>query len=217
MNNINWYNNIYFQFPIFIDFDINSAVGKTSFILRYTKNTFNETYLTTIGIDFLSKNALLPNGEKYKVLFYDTAGQEKYLSIAFNLLKGAEGIILMYDITKRDTFESITGWIKSIKEVKGENFPIALIGNKCDLNEERQVDKEEGENEAKKNGFLFFETSNKDGTNVEEATTALISKVVELRKKQNTEKDETDQTSKKSYKLVAKKTKKKRHSCCQRK
>ena len=195
----------------------NSAVGKTSFILRYTKNTFNETYLTTIGIDFLSKNALLPNGEKYKVLFYDTAGQEKYLSIAFNLLKGAEGIILMYDITKRDTFESITGWIKSIKEVKGENFPIALIGNKCDLNEKREVDMEEGENEAKKNGFLFFETSNKDGTNVEEATTALISKVVELRKKQNTEKDETDQTSKKSYKLVAKKTKKKRHSCCQRK
>jgi len=192
----------------------NSAVGKTSFILRYTKNTFNNEYISTVGIDFLTKNALLPNGEKYKVFFYDTAGQEKFLSIALNLMKGAEGILLIYDVTKRNTFEAITGWVESIKEQKGENFPVVLIGNKCDLNEEREVDKEEGENEAKKNGFLFFETSSKDGTNVEEATIALISKVIELKKNQNTEKDDTDQNTKKSYKLNAKKIKKKRHSCC---
>ena len=136
---------------------------------------------------------------------------EKNEEYEHQAIKCTSNSILKY---KKESLEALS---KSIKEVKGENFPIALIGNKCDLNEERQVDKEEGENEAKKNGFLFFETSNKDGTNVEEATTALISKVVELRKKQNTEKDETDQTSKKSYKLVAKKTKKKRHSCCQRK
>ena len=192
----------------------NSAVGKTSFILRYTKNTFNNEYISTVGIDFLTKNALLPNGKKYKVFFYDTAGQEKFLSIALNLMKGAEGILLIYDVTKRNTFEAITGWVESIKEQKGENFPVVLIGNKCDLNEEREVDKEEGENEAKKNGFLFFETSSKDGTNVEEATIALISKVIELKKNQNTEKDDTDQNTKKSYKLNAKKIKKKRHSCC---
>ena len=191
----------------------NSIVGKTSFILRYTKNTFNTTYISTIGIDFLSKNILLPNGEKYKVLFYDTAGQEKYRSIAFNLMKGAEGIILMYDITKRKSFESISEWVQSIKEAKGENFPVVLIGNKCDLKDEREVDIEEGENEAKKNGFLFFETSNKDGTNVEEATFALISKVVELRKKEKPQ-DGNEIISKTSSKLEVKKTKKKKHSCC---
>jgi len=197
----------------------NSQVGKTCFILRYTKNSFNSTYISTIGIDFLAKDVLLPNREKYKVLFYDTAGQEKYRSIAFNLMKGAEGIILMYDVTKRSTFESITEWVKSIKEAKGDNFPVILIGNKCDLNEVREISKEEAENEAKKHGFLFFETSNKDGTNVEEATLALISKVVELRKSQNQnpqndESNKDNQDQKKPTKLDIKKTKKKRRHCC---
>ena len=196
----------------------NSQVGKTCFILRYTKNTFNSTYITTIGIDFLAKVVSIPSGEKYKVLFYDTAGQEKYRSIAFNLMKGAEGIILMYDVTKRSTFEAITDWVQSIKEAKGENFPVVLIGNKCDLNEEREIDKEEGENEAKKNGFLFFETSNKDGTNVDEAVLALISKVVELRKnqKKNPQSGEIDKNQEKGEKLEIKKTKKKnKKHCCQ--
>ena len=71
-------------------------------------------------------------------------------------MKGAEGIILMYDVTKRNTFEAITDWVQSIKEAKGENFPVVLIGNKCDLNEEREIDKEEGENEAKKWIFIFW-------------------------------------------------------------
>ena len=192
----------------------NSQVGKTCFILRYTKNTFNSTYISTIGIDFLTKNALLPNGEQYQILFYDTAGQERYTSIAFNLMKGADGILLMYDVTQRKTFESITYWVKSIKETKGENFPVVLIGNKCDLKEQKEISREEGESEAEKNGFLFFETSNKDWTNVEEATMALISKVVELRKKQNTQNEETDQNSKQSSKLESKKIKREKHSCC---
>ena len=195
----------------------NSTVGKTCFILRFTKNTFTSSYISTIGIDFLAKNILLPNGEKYKVLFYDTAGQEKYRSIAFNLMKGAEGIILMYDVTKRKTFESITDWVQSIKEAKGENFPVILIGNKCDLNEEREIDREEGEKEAQKHGFLFFETSNKDGTNVEEATIALISKVIESRKKENPPNQQIEGNEQKSTKLYIKKTKTKKHSCCLKK
>lgn len=195
----------------------NSTVGKTCFILRFTKNTFTSSYISTIGIDFLAKNILLPNGEKYKVLFYDTAGQEKYRSIAFNLMKGAEGIILMYDVTKRKTFESITDWVQSIKEAKGENFPVILIGNKCDLNEEREIDREEGEKEAQKHGFLFFETSNKDGTNVEEATIALISKVIESRKKENPPNQQIEGNEQKSTKLDIKKTKTKKHSCCLKK
>ena len=155
----------------------NSRVGKTCFLNRYVKNEFMGDHITTIGIDYLSKSTVLPNGKKVQILFYDTAGQERYQTIAFNLVKNADGIMLMYDITDMKTFEDISGWIKSIREIKGDDFPIVLIGNKCDLKDERVVDKEDGEELATKNGFLFFETSCKDNINVEESINAIASKV----------------------------------------
>ena len=110
-------------------------------------------------------------------MFYDTEGKERYQTIAFNLIKNADGIMLMYDISNMKTFEDISGWIKSIRDLKGNDFPIILIGNKCDLKDERVVDKEDGEELAKKNGFLFFETSCKENINVEESINAIASKV----------------------------------------
>ena len=85
----------------------------------------------------------------------------------------------MYDITSKKTFDAIPEWIKSILDVKGENFPMILIGNKSDKEEERQIQKEEGEKEAQKNNLSFYETSNKDGSNVEEAVMDLVKKVLE--------------------------------------
>ena len=167
----------------------NAAVGKTSFILRYCENEFKDNYLSTVGIDFLAKTVILPNNREGKICFYDTAGEEKYRAISFNLIKTADGIILMYDITSQKSFEAISGWINSIKEVKGEDFPIVLIGNKCDKEEEREVGKEEGENEAEKYNFGFFETSNKDGINVENAVMDLISKVIKKRNKKQSKKE----------------------------
>ena len=111
----------------------NSAVGKTSFIIRYTRNTFRNEYISTIGIDFEVNNTILPNGENIRICFYDTAGQEQYKSIAYNLIKSAEGILILYDITNQKSFEAVDGWIESIKQVKGNDFPIVIIGNKCDL------------------------------------------------------------------------------------
>ena len=159
----------------------NAAVGKTSFIVIFCENEFKDNYLATVGIDFLAKTVILPNNKEGKICFYDTAGEEKYRAISFNLIKTADGIILMYDITSQKSFEAISGWINSIKEVKGEDFPIVLIGNKCDKEEEREVGKEEGENEAEKYNFGFFETSNKDGINVEKAVMDLISRVINLK------------------------------------
>ena len=122
-----------------------------------------------------------------KIIFIDTAGQEKYNSIAANLIRNAEGIIVMYDITKYETFESISKWIESIKEIKGNDFPsfpFILVGNKCDLGEEREVEIEEGKEKAETYGFRFFETSNKDGTNVEKAALAIALKVYEKKKEE---------------------------------
>ncbi len=120
----------------------NSSVGKSSFIIKYIEDKFLPSNISTVGFNTFEKETKLPNGEKVKIIFIDTAGQEKYNSIAANLIRNAEGIIVMYDITKYETFESISKWIESIKEIKGNDFPsfpFILVGNKCDLGEEREV------------------------------------------------------------------------------
>ena len=156
----------------------NTEVGKTSFILRYTEEYYQPIYLTTIGIDFKVKEATLSNNKKYKLYFYDTTGQEKYRSIAVNLIKNAEGVLLMYDVTKRSSFDSISEWMESIYNSKPKNFAIVLAGNKIDL-EKREVQTEEGEKLAQHYGISFFEISNKEGINVTESCLALANKILE--------------------------------------
>ena len=155
----------------------NNEVGKTSFILRYVKNEFSKEYLSSIGFDFQIKSITIKN-KSYKIYFYDTAGQEKFRAISFNMIKYSDGIVLMYDITNKKSFASISQWINSIKEIKEDNFPLVLIGNKCDLEEKREVTKEEGKKVADKFGFLFYETSNKNGKNIEKACKDLIVKII---------------------------------------
>ena len=160
----------------------NTMVGKTSFIINFTENNFQESYLATVGIDFKVKNVTIKD-KLYKLFFYDTTGQEKYKSIAFNIIKTAHGVILMYDITDKATFNSIPEWITSVKDTKGEDFPLILCGNKIDLEEERKVYKEDGEDLADEYKINFFEISNKDGTNVEEAGLCIVNKILEKRQR----------------------------------
>ena len=162
-----------------------SSVGKTSFILRYTENTFSEIYLTTMGIDFKTKVIKLKNKKTYSVLFYDTAGQEKYRSISLSVIKNVQGVILMYDITNKKSFESISRWMENIREIKGNYFPIILLGNKCELEEKRVVSKNDAEQLAQKYGIELFEVSNKAGINIDEAGLCMINKVVEEKEKAN--------------------------------
>ena len=157
----------------------NSTVGKSCFIYKYIYNKFMNNFVSTIGVNFLSKDIKLPSGQTIKLKFQDTAGQERYKSISFNLVKMADGILLMYDITKIETFEAITEWIGSIKEIKGDDCPIILIGNKCDLEDERKVSKEDGEKKAKDNDFFFLETSCKDNINIEEAVNTIVNKITD--------------------------------------
>ena len=155
----------------------NSEVGKTSFLIRFTKNKFDETYLATIGIDYIYRIINIEN-KLYKLMFYDTAGEEKYKSIPKNHIKNVQGIILMYDITNKKSFDSIIDWISDVKEIKGENFPMILVGNKIDLNESREVTEEMGYELAEKNQIEFFETSNKDGTNIQDAGLEIVYKIL---------------------------------------
>ena len=155
----------------------NSAVGKTSFIIKYTEETFQDVYLSTIGIDFKVKNITI-NNKQYILSFYDTTGQERFRALSFNMVKNANGIILMYDITNLSSFESIPEWIRNVREIKGKNFPIILLGNKIDDEKKRKITKEKGEDLAEENNIKFFEISNKEGINIEEAALTLVNEII---------------------------------------
>ena len=180
----------------------NSGVGKTSFIMKFTDNTFQESYLATYGIDFKTKYINI-NNKKYRVDLYDTAGQERFRSVSVNSIRMSDGVILIYDITNEFSYETINTWMENIYEVKGKDFSVILIGNKCDIDGGRVVSKEKGEQLAKKYNIPFFETSNKMGTNIEEAGLKLINKIIE-----NNIRDAQD-----SIKLRKNRHKKKK-SCC---
>ena len=155
----------------------NSTVGKTSYLFRIKENEFRQT-IPTIGYDIISKTIELKNGKKVKVKYTDTSGQEKFHSLASNFIKKTDGIILMYDITNRESFDTISNWWDDILNNKEKDFPVILVGNKCDLENERMVQKEEGENIAKEYNVKFYETSNKDGINIEESSRELIRMVL---------------------------------------
>ena len=145
-----------------------SSVGKTNFLFRFVEGKFSEVHIATIGFDYKSRIIKLPNSKKtVKLQVWDTAGQERYMSLNKNLFHRVQGIILMYDLTERDTFEHVTNWLDLVKQ-NAPNKPIIIVGNKLDMAEERRiVEYEEGEKIAKNNNVLFFETSGKSGDNVE--------------------------------------------------
>ena len=155
----------------------NTMVGKTSFIIKYTENNFQESYLATVGIDFKVKTVTIKD-KQYKLFFYDTTGQERFRSLSFNIIKNAHGIILMYDITNKSSFNSIPEWIKNIKESKGEDFPMILCGNKIDKEDERVITREESEELSNEYVIDFFEISNKNGINIEKAVLSLVKKIL---------------------------------------
>ena len=190
------------------------GVGKSCFIIKYTEDRFEENHLLTTGIDLRSKVVQLENGKTYKVDFYDTAGQERYRSISVNSIKSAEGIILMYDITKQKTYDDITEWMENVKQIKGTDFPMILIGNKSDLENQRIVSKEEGEELALKFNLKFFEISNKDGNNVNEAAVEIISQIVDKKEKENNELIKDYEVLNNNFQLDKKKAKENKNKSC---
>ena len=157
-----------------------SNVGKTSILLQYTSNFFQETHIATIGVEFKLKEITLDNIE-YKLNIWDTAGQERFKAITKSFFKAADGIIFVYDITKKSTFTNIKNWFQDA-ESKTDDFKSIIVGNKIDLNDERTVTPEEGQNFANKKNCPFFESSAKDKINIDEIFLTLLKEILKNKK-----------------------------------
>merc|ERR1711953_481928 len=145
-----------------------SGVGKSCLLLRFSEDAFNATFISTIGIDFKIRTIEL-DGKKVKLQIWDTAGQERFRTITTAYYRGAMGIMLVYDITNEKSFENIKNWIRNIEEHASADVEKMILGNKCDMNDRRQVSKERGEELAIEYGIKFMETSARASINVEEA------------------------------------------------
>ena len=156
-----------------------TGVGKTNFILRFIDDKFLINHFSTFGIDYKFQNVELENGNKIRFKIYDTAGQERFRSISHNYIKKANGILLMYEISSKESFNNIEKWMETINENCGNKMVIVLIGTKCDLIEERVINKEEGKSLAQKYGIHFFEISSKDNINIEKAFYDIAEQIIE--------------------------------------
>ena len=158
----------------------NSAVGKSSFILKYIDNSFTLYYTATLGIDFKQKKIKLKDGRDVRLRIFDTAGQERYKSVSASFIKKADGVILIYDIGDLESFEAVDNWIKSIREIGKDNLPIILVGNKCDLpDDKRMISLKEGQDKADEFNIPFYETSCKEGINIKEVFEKLVDDIME--------------------------------------
>ena len=157
-----------------------TAVGKTQIYNYFSNKKFDHNNLSTIGYDLKKIEYKLKNGQMIKLKLWDTAGQEKYKNVALQYIKNTHGIIFVYDITNRVSFNQLSTWIKvANSKINLDEIPVTILGNKLDLNNERIVNTEEGEKFAKNLSGSFFETSAKDGTNVDKAFDELINKIYE--------------------------------------
>ena len=148
-------------------------VGKSSILNRFYQDKFEPDYQATIGLDFHSKNVEI-KGTTIRLLLYDTAGQEKFKSLIPMYIRDANIIIVVYDITNKESFTHTEHWVNETKDLKREDAIFVLVGNKIDLEENRAVGQKEAEDFAKEKGFLFDEVSAKTGDEVQELFTSVI-------------------------------------------
>eukprot|EP00357_Protocruzia_adherens_P019769 CAMPEP_0115006326 /NCGR_PEP_ID=MMETSP0216-20121206/20431_1 /TAXON_ID=223996 /ORGANISM="Protocruzia adherens, Strain Boccale" /LENGTH=215 /DNA_ID=CAMNT_0002372883 /DNA_START=137 /DNA_END=784 /DNA_ORIENTATION=+ len=145
-----------------------TGVGKSCLLMQFTDNRFRQDHEITIGVEFGSRMITIDN-KQIKLQIWDTAGQESFRSITRSYYRGAAGALLVYDVTRRDTFNHLARWLEEARQNGNPNMTIILIGNKCDMDMRRAVSTEEGEQFARENGLIFLETSAKTAHNVVEA------------------------------------------------
>jgi len=145
-----------------------SGVGKSCLLLRFADDTYTESYISTIGVDFKIRTIQL-DGKTIKLQIWDTAGQERFRTITSSYYRGANGIIVVYDVTDQVSFNNVKQWLQEIDRYACENLNKLLVGNKCDLVSQKAVDYTTAKEFAESLGVPFLETSAKNSTNVEEA------------------------------------------------
>ena len=166
----------------------NSSVGKSSLLYRFVDNSWDENFVPTIGVDFVriyinniyiqKLKTLEINGKKVKLQIWDTAGQERFKNITASYYRGGHGVLVVYDITDRESFTNLNSWLIEIEKNANKNVFKLLIGNKSDLESQRQVQFDEGKAFAESNGMKFIETSAKTDQKVKEAFETLTKEII---------------------------------------
>ncbi|KAA8542815.1 hypothetical protein F0562_023967 [Nyssa sinensis] len=153
-----------------------SAVGKSNLLSRYARDEFHLDSKPTIGVEFAYRNIKV--GDKLiKAQIWDTAGQERFRAITSSYYRGALGAMLVYDITRRATFENLKKWLYEVRQFGSPDMVVVLVGNKSDLAQSRQINVEDGQSLAQLEGLCFMETSARENVNVEEAFREMITKI----------------------------------------
>ena len=169
-----------------------SFVGKTNIMSKYLKNEFHEDSKATVGVEFGAKKFDI-EGKSVKAQIWDTAGQERYKAITTTYYKGAKGALIVYDITRKETFDSVDRWISELVNSGDKNMTMLLIGTKCDLDTQRQVTKEQGEEKAKAFRVAFLETSASSGENLDVAFEMIMKEVYSKCKNELDEEDRMEE------------------------
>jgi small GTP-binding protein len=156
-----------------------SQVGKTSILYQYTQNKFSTQYLATVGVEYFVKEELI-NNKHIRVKIWDTAGQEQYKSITKSFYKNSDGIVIVYDVHDKKSFEKVQDWVQSLNEYtdSSKTIPVILVGNKIDL--EREVSTEEGQKLAESFNLPFFESSAKENKGITEFMHKIITDVLNV-------------------------------------
>ncbi|KAK6622598.1 Ras- protein Rab-14 [Polyplax serrata] len=144
------------------------GVGKSCLLHQFTEKKFMADCHHTLGVEFGTR-VIEVSGQKIKLQIWDTAGQERFRAVTRSYYRGAAGALMVYDITRRSTYNHLSNWLTDTRNLTNPSTVIFLIGNKCDLNQQRDVTYEEAKQFAEENGLLFVEASAKTGENVEEA------------------------------------------------
>ena len=192
-----------------------SFVGKTNMLKRFLNDEFDMNTKETVGVEFGSKNFIL--GEKediVKAQIWDTAGQERYRSVTKAYYKGAKGALLVYDITRKATFENIDNWLIDLRTNADKDILILLIGNKSDLIDTREINEEEARTKAEQYNIAFLETSAKTGDNINKAFSQLIEEVYKANISLLQSNVEIEENNGDGINLVEKKDQTKKNGCC---
>ena len=198
-----------FEFQIKLVIIGDSGVGKTNFIFQFTEKRFSGLHVTTVGFDYKSKIIKLPSSKKkVKIQIWDTAGQERYMALNKSIFQKVQGVIIMYDLTKRNSFENIEKWLNLLSQNASDKIKF-LVANKLDLaDEKRIVTYEEGNKIAKEHNMQFYEGSGQSGENVDRVFIDMAERIYENIL------DEKDNLSSTGSIDLQKQTLKKKKKCC---